>query len=895
MTGSIAVKILTRLAHSVYHWRRWHIYPQIVLFGLSVWYTATNLEFHMARNALVGSDKKYHQIYLAFKENFNVRDDLVAVVESEDPEKNRQFVERLGAKLEAETNLFAEVFYKGDLKMLGPKALLFVDEATLHEMQRMLQEFRPFLTNFTRATNLASIFQMVNNQFRAAALQPQQTDRHESLIGALPALRRIVDQAEASLRRLGTPPSPGVTMLFGGGEQAQREQYITFDRGRLYLVNTRTVNVDQTAEGVRRLRALVAETLREVPGINAGITGEGVLEYDEMLQSQKDSVLATIVALVLCAALFVVSYRETGRPLKATAALIIAIGYTMAFTTATVGHLNILTVTFLPILIGLAIDFGIHLITRYEEELREGKSALVAIERAMVNTGLGIFTGCLTTAGAFFAMAFTDFKGIQEMGIITGGGMLVSLIPMMTFLPASILLGRQNRMDQEFHPHRTVRARLERWWLERPVGVIVAVLLLSAISVFGARRVYFDYNLLHMQSEGLAAVELTHKLIHGASRSVLYAAVVAENKEKAIELEHKLTNLPTVASVDSMAKYLVGDQSEKIRLIGLIKDQVQPIRFTSSNSDAVNVDELSRILWSLNGYLGLALDELEKLDQPELRKELRALRDAINSLRHTMLNSDKRQSARKLAAFERALFDDLQETFRAIRTQDNSSRLTAEGLPPNLRARFIGKDGSHLLQVYPKSNVWERAEQELFVADVRTVDPDVTGTPIQLLEYTTLLKNSYIEAAYYSLGTIVILVLIHFRRISSVILALLPVAFGSLWALGIMGFADIPFNPANIMTLPLVVGIGVTNGIHILNRFAEERNPSILARSTGKAVIVSALTTIAGFGSLILAEHQGIQTLGLVMSLGVGMCMIAAVTFLPALLILAGQWRAQKK
>jgi predicted RND superfamily exporter protein len=260
-----------------------------------------------------------------------------------------------------------------------------------------------------------------------------------------------------------------------------------------------------------------------------------------------------------------------------------------------------------------------------------------------------------------------------------------------------------------------------------------------------------------------------------------------------------------------------------------------------------------------------------------------------------MLGGDPRQVAQKLGAYQRALFQDLRETFRAIRTQDNSSPLTEESLPPNLRSRFIGKGGLHLLQVYPKEDVWQRTNQVEFVGQIRQVAPRVTGTPVQLLEYTTLLKNSYIEAAYYSLAAIVVLVLIHFRRITSVILALIPVAIGTLWTTALMSLLDVPFNPANIMMLPLVVGIGVTNGIHILNRFAEEHNPSILSRSTGKAVIVSALTTMAGFGSLIVAKHQGIQSLGIVMLVGVGMCMLVAVTFLPAILMLRMRWQRKEK
>lgn len=426
--------------------------------------------------------------------------------------------------------------------------------------------------------------------------------------------------------------------------------------------------------------------------------------------------------------------------------------------------------------------------------------------------------------------------------------------------------------------------------------MFVLVLVLTALAVPAARQVYFDYNLLHMQSEGLPAVEFEHKLINSASKSVLYAAVVARSREEAIQLEHALTNLPSVASVDSMAKFVTGDQTRKMGLIGEIKEEVGRIRFAPVDPDPVNVDELSRTLWSLHGYLGLALEEVEKSNNEPLENELSALRRAIQKFRHEMLTGDRRQVGEKLGAYQRALFDDLRQTFRALRTQDNSSPLTEAGLPPNLRSRFIGKGGLHLLQVYPKEDVWQRKEQEQFVREVRTVAPEATGTPVQLYEYTTLLKDSYIEAAYYSLAAIVVLVFIHFRRVTPVILSLIPVGIGALWTCGLMALMDVPFNPANIMTLPLVIGIGVTNGIHILNRFAEERNPSILARSTGKAVIVSALTTIAGFGSLIIAKHQGIQSLGIVMSLGVAMCMLVAVTFLPALLtlLLRFVWRKEK-
>ena len=252
--------------------------------------------------------------------------------------------------------------------------------------------------------------------------------------------------------------------------------------------------------------------------------------------------------------------------------------------------------------------------------------------------------------------------------------------------------------------------------------------------------------------------------------------------------------------------------------------------------------------------------------------------------------AEQAEHAAKLAYFQRALLEDLRATFQLLQTQDNLTPLRTTDLPPALAHRFIGVNGKFLIQVYPKEDVWQRAPQERFVKDLRTVDANVTGTPVQLLEYETLLKDSYVQAAGYSLAAIALLVLLHFRSVTAVVLSLIPVAIGTLWLAGLMGWAGVPLNLANIMTLPLVIGIGVTNGIHILNRYAEEGTPDILARSTGKAVLVSGLTAIAGFGSLILAKHRGIHSLGLVMSIGIAMCMIAGLTFLPALLALLGRW-----
>jgi len=1023
MTCTFFTRFLRFVARMVCSHPNWFVLPQLALFAICVAYTFSSLNFDMNQDNMVGAGEKAHQVYMKFRQEFPGEDELVVVVESEDLERNRQFAERLAARLEPETNLFTDILYKGDLPSLGPKALLFVPEPDLRKMRQKLANYRPFIEQFTRATNLDSFFGLINKQFRTA--KREESAANNALIGALPALQRIVDKATDSLSRPGMPVSPGVTALFGAGDEAQLRMYITFANGRIFLVTARPRSITVARKAIQRLRQLIYETEVEVPGLNVGLTGAPVLDFDQMVQSERDMTLATIVSLLLCSLIFIYAYRETGRPLKAMVCLVVGLGYSMGFATLTVGHLNILTVNFAPILIGLAIDFGIHFITRYEEEIRHMHTAQQAVEKALVFTGQGIVTGALTTAAAFLVMGMTHFKGIKEMGIISGGGLALCLFPMMTMLPALLLRGRQNAMDRAGGMPEEGRARIESAWMERPGLVVGVTLALCALATTQFHKVGFDYNLLNMQSKGLPAVVYEKKLLFSSSsifsgdditnlpafvkkltvrqdpvsdfvsdhldlsartlldsyqgtnvdsdelqavlaknlnhmivgpliydsvrfksvslrpkteellkekpqgqdlvrlnqmllqdaypeeitprpgQSILFAAIVADSLEQAALYEREVTNLPSVASVDgsdrgeAMFDLLTKDQSSEIKLVRQIKDGVSDLHFGGADTNEVALHDLSRTLYGTMGYLNLAADDVAK-ERPQLATQLRALARSISDLRVKMLSLDAAVPDR-LKDYQQALFEDLRNTFESIQKQDTTSRLQPQDLPPALQSRFVGRTGKYMVQVFPRDDVWKHETQEKLITELRGLlgsqADRLTGTPVQLYEYTKQLKDSYQQAALYSLVVIAFMVYLHFRSFVCVILSLLPVVVGSAWTFGLMGLAGVSFNPANIMTLPLVIGIGVTNGIHILNRVAEEQKASILGKSTGKAVLVSGLTALTGFGSLMLGRHQGIQSLGLVMSVGIGACLIAGLTFLPALICLLGRcgWKVSEK
>ena len=836
----------------------------------------------MDRDHLIGPQMESHRVFLRFQKEFPRQDDLLVLVESGHPGRNREFMERLAARIRPETNLFTDLFYKADFNTLGQKSLLFVPLKDLQQLRQTLREQLPFIESFTQASNLVSLFEQVNTEFRTASRAP--TARTETLIKALPALQQLVREARLALARPGVPAPPAIEALFGGGPEAEQSIYVTAGGGRLYLLTVQPLNIDAITPAIQRLRQYIRETETEVPGVDAGLTGGPVLDYDEMHQAEHDTTVASVVALVICSLIFIIAYQQVGRPLKAAFCLLLGLGYTMGFTTLVVGHLNVLTITFAPMLIGLAIDFGIHFITRYEEEMRNRRTVEQALCRASVFTGQGIVTGGFTTAAAFLAMALTHFRGIQEMGVIAGGGLLLCLIPMMTALPVLLARGRQNLRDHQIGPRGQRRLRFETVWLEHSALVVGLTLLLCLLAALEFPRVHFDYNLLHLQSPSEESVIYEQKLLRAGGPAAIFAAVIADSPQQALAYESAIKRLSSVASVESVADYFTEDQTQKLELVRRIESDLADIRFAPIDRGPVARAELSATLWYTMGYLGLAANEAAK-ESPVLAGQLRSLRETINSFRKALL-SKSGQTGRQLEVFQQELFGEMHALLDALKNQDTSGPLRPQDLPAALRDHFIGITGKYLLQVYPKKDIWSHANQREFLDQLAAVVPPdrVTGTPSEVYEYTTLLKVSYEQAAWYSLGAIVLMIFLHFRSLLAVILSLLPVVIGSTWLLGFMGLTGVSFNPANVMTLPLVVGIGVTNGIQILNRFVEEQRPGILAKSTGKAVLVSGLTAITGFGTLTLAQHNGIRSLGEVMSVGIAACMIAGLTFLPALL-----------
>lgn len=874
-----------------------HPWPVLVaaLLGAAaaVWLTAARLTLHTDRSELIGRSDEHNRRFLEYEREFGRKGEIVVVVESERAEKNRHFVEALVGELKTRPELFRGVLYKFDLAFFGHNALQFLPEAELKELEEALREFRPSLSKFIGANSFEEFFAAINREFFTAGRSEQEGKR---LLKSLPALRRIVSQMNHSLTVPDPSLAPEISMLIGEPEEVLREIYLSLSGGKMFLVNVKWNPQEREltpgAEAIRSLNRILDRLRQDYPGLNIGMTGDPVLEYDEMMSAMRSMQRASWISLLLVAGMFMYAYRALAHPLKVLAALLISVAWTFGFTTLTVGHLNILTITFVPILIGLGVDHGIHLISRFEEEQARGHARPLALELAMSRTGLGVLTGALTMAGAFFAIIFTNFRGIAEMGWITGAGVLLSCAAMLTVLPA--LLAFEHGPIEKRHlfkraaPVGHTRGLVEKELLKYPavtIAIASLVSLLSLVFALGHRGSYFDYNLLKLQSPKLESVVFEKKLIASAEHSVLYAVTDCATLGEARELaEAFAAKQEVVSAARTLADLFQGDPQRKRVLVRQVKATLADLAVPDTEPGPVHLDALSQRLSSLNALLALAQRDLTEAGEEEARREVTKLVMEIDALQFNLRHWERSLLQEKLSVFQQAFFSHLRKTLNLIRLQNSDREVGMGDLPPMLREEFVGRTGRVLVQIYPRENIWERKPLERFVKALREVRSDVTGVPVTSYEYTEVLRVAYNRAAFYAMLAIVALALMHFRNWRLVALALVPLATGVLWMLGAMGFWKISFNPANIMTLPLVLGIGVVNGIQLLHRVREEKTAALLSKSTGKAVLLTSLTTLAGFGSLMVATHPGIVSLGQVMSIGLLTCLVSSVVLVPALL-----------
>ncbi|HVM59474.1 MAG TPA: MMPL family transporter [Verrucomicrobiae bacterium] len=882
----------------------------VLLAVVSSVYTVRCLEFKTSQNDLIGRDSEYWRNYEIYAREFHAEEDYIIVAESDQPAQNRAAIDALVAKLLSPANNPApgdsalaqrftpdDLFYRTDLNALKKWFLYYLSIDDLKQIDGSLKDFKQLLDILQHRSKLDTFFDAMNRMLMQMDAAPEA--QRKQIESFLPTLTAIVAQmgtfnGQESGDALLSPWASAFfspEMLSDAQDQLQFQGYQTFRHGEMFLLMVHPRLGKETADEhhaatIPKLRRMMNEVRAQFPGVNVNLTGEPVLDYDEMLQSQSDATKATVVTFILVCILFIAGFRSVLRPLMGVVCMMLVLAVCMGYTTLTVGHLNMITVTFAVMILGLGIDLGIQFIARYEEELSKGATRADAVRGAIGHTGPSIVTAGVTNAAAFFAMGLSGFRGVTELGIIAGGGMLIATAGTMTILPSLLLLVHRKQEAKQI-PAQAVATRVERLLLRWPELMLAVFGVITGAALVAARTVKFDYNVLHLQSKGLASVETELRLLHADVESTLFAAVVCDNLQQTRELQDRLSKLPSVASVHSVAELIPDQQEQKSAIIRNIQQKLGTVRFEIPPSDPADAELDVRALASLRLRASQMIRTASGQGDAAAEAALKPLVEAAQKTRETLQKLDSSDLQQRLAKYEQRFYADLQAQLQLMSDQIVDRPMTVSDVPSELRQIMVGRTGKFLIRVFPKEDIWERKPLVKFVREVESVAPNATGTPMGLYEFVEILKTGYCKAALWALLVIAILIFIDFRGVYATALTILPLLVGTAWMFGAMVLFRIDFNPANIMVLPLIVGIGVAYGIYVVQRYRESHEATFYSKSTGRAVILSALTTTFAFGSMLIGAHRGIRSLGLVTTIGVISCLLAALVLLPSLLEIA--------
>jgi hypothetical protein len=402
---------------------------------------------------------------------------------------------------------------------------------------------------------------------------------------------------------------------------------------------------------------------------------------------------------------------------------------------------------------------------------------------------------------------------------------------------------------------------------------------LTAVLAVAATNVGYDHNLLHLQARDLESVKWELTLIEHTAGASWHAQSYTNTAAEALALKARYEQLPEVSRVVEVASLVPPDQDRKLPML---RDIQHRLRHLPARDDDIPRDrpDAAKIEEAVGNLL-----------QPVIAREatsdlLLDLRESLQHLHVGLAELPVQDREMKLQAFEERLRADLSDDLHRLRDVATPTAITLADIPTPLKERYIGKNGKWLLQVFGKDSLWDFEPLEHFANQIHTVDPEATGKPFATVEGLRAMKEGFQWAGVYAFGAIVLVLLWDFRSPKRALLALTPLAMGIVMALGVMGIFHVPLNPANMIALPLVLGVGVDNGVHLLHDYlaSKAEGRGRLSCAIGRGVLVKALTTMIGFGTLMVSQQRGLSGLGFCLTLGVACCMAASLVFLPALL-----------
>lgn len=858
------------------------------------------------RMALIGAQHAFNRRYAELSTDFPDLDALVVVAEAGgDVPRALAFLDDLAASIAADPATFQGSFHRVPEDAFRGQALLFLAPERLQAIERRLSGAAPALARLVPEGLAGFLLQAaasVRERLGSGATAASADDLEE-----LRLLERLLQDLELGLTGGPAPADPPWAAWLPSGED--RDGLVRTRRGGLILLAPARDPQDPAARAraVEAMRALLARLRPLHPGVSAGLTGSPALEVDEMRTWRRDAAWATLATLLSVTVLTALALRRLLAPLFVTASVGAAVVLTLGLAAIWPGQLNLISVAFCALLLGLGVSAGIHLVGRADQERLEGHAMEPAWARALAAAGPPVAGGACTTGLAFLSTLFTDVEGIREFGVVAGEGVLLSLLASTTLLPALVAwreAGRRPPTAPAPGPVRGVLRRLDELVGARPLPVVLLGLLLTAACAAWALglgapapRLRWEGDLLRLQARELESVRLAEEVLADEAVAGMFAVVSVGDRERLEAVEARLRALPSVHRTSSLLDVVPPGQAERLAALARLGAVLTRVPLPAAPIVA-NSDGLRALPPALRG-LAAALDEAAERalgagmgpalqGTLELGQRLEALAAAVEA-------ADPEARVRA-AAWEAGLREALRGLLLRLQEECKARPLRPEDLPAPVRARFQGRSGSWLIRVYPRRSPWDEAAAEEFWRELSAVDPNVSGVPVQLHLAGRLLRQGYQDAAPLALAFLGFYLVLHFRSLWPSLVVLLSLLTGLVWSAAALALLGLPLDPASLIGLPLTVGIGVDAAIHLVHRARAEASlagpPAVLDSGAARSAVLAAACSLACFGALgALSHHRGVASVGWACTLGILFTLCSAFLLVPPLCrLLRGPW-----
>lgn len=885
-------RLLSKLGKWVVAHVWWVMAVALLLTGVAA-ALLPQLDIRTSRSALYPKDVEVNQRWDAYLENFATTNSLIAVVQGT-PDDLGPFAEILAEELRKETAVIQSVFFRADIEFFADRAFLFLPVEQMRKLRDQVVGHREEVDLFSRIDGLVPLLEAFSKVDSSTAYEAKiDIDAATKILAAGRALfeefERWLD--DPTRTEIGILDSVFVEEL--SGRDYDLSGYMrSHDREMLFVFIQPVSNSEEfdavhaLVEGARAAAARAGERWQggngEAPAV--GFTGLPKIADEETLAIRHDVVFTASVATVLILLIILLGFRSLRRGIQVLVPMLLAGVWNLGLTVFTVGHLTILTAGITAILFGLGVDYGIFLSGLIQENRRKGMELRAAIIEAVRFGGRTLITAGGTTTLAFFVIGTVPFTGFAEMGIVTGTGVVLVILAMLLLLPAMAVIFpstlRESRVDIE-----AVAARF------RPpaafTGLFTLVVIgVTVLSLVAAIPFEIDFDLMNILPKGSEAIALQKEMSARSDFSGDFVAAIADDEEEARIHAEALAGLSTVKRVESVTMLLPEDQEEKIALMREVGGIFDKVKVSQDELGTFTAEDLAEALDAFYDPLEEAQERAFAGNQREIVKGLDQIIERMDAIVEKL---EKNPDATvRVRAFEAALFEIIGKAVAQVERWREVGPLKAGDLPEDILNRFRGDDGRFVTYVFPTGTIYDVEFLDEFLGQVYAIAPESTGFPTTHQVFSRMIFDGFLQALTYAVLVVILMLFLDFRRPGYTLAALLPLGLGAAWMLGLMYLFKIRHNYANIIALPLIIGLAVDYGVFITHRLRAEQNqgPFVTIQRAGRAVILAALTTLAGIGAICMAEHQGAASLGIVLILGICSCLVAAIVVLPVIVSL---------